>query len=377
MDISQLKNIELIQSANKEMLDYFNKKFLSDLEDIQSLKTQSFEIDVKIEELEKTKEIYAFKTSSRKSVFSPVITDNTDDERNKIIENQIKDLRDVKSTLGVKIKSLETSLNHLKKRLTTLKEASTAIDAVMNDYNDEFLAEGKDPLEGFEFIEEASSDNVVSHGYNILMQEAFDDTYISTLLDKHVKDGLIGLNHKLDLLSYLLTTDTSRAKLTLSEVKQSSDAILKQVDDIYNMLADNLDTSKPIWSLLDDFVMQIRDNHPECVINASVECTDYEVNLHPVFTINLIKLLSIFFDNIFKHSNANNIDFKISISKNVIDVLLVDNGVGIDPNYLSQSPWYSNLHKAHEVIYLLGGNLNISGDLLSGTKVRFNFPVQG
>lgn len=377
MDISQLKNIEIIQAANKEMLDYFNKKFLSDLEDIQSLKTQSFEIDVKIEELEKTKEIYAFKSTSRRNVFSPIISDNTEDERNKIIEAQIKDLGDVKATLGIKIKSLEASLHHLKKRLATLKEASDAIDAVMNDYNDELSAEGKDPLEGFEFVEDTAGENVTGHGYNILMQEAFNDTYISTLLEKHVKDGLIGLNHKLDLLSYLLTTDTARAKLTLNEVKQSSESILKQVDDIHNMLADNIDTSKPIWSLLDDFVMQIRDNHPECVIDASVECTDYEINLHPVFTINLIKLLSIFFDNIFKHSNANHIDFKISINQNVIDVLLVDNGVGIDPNYLNQSPWYSNLHKAHEVIYLLGGSLNISGDLLSGTKVRFSFPVQG
>lgn len=66
------ENFKKIKSANQMMLDYFNKSFLSQLEDIQNLKTQIFEIDIKIDELDKTKDIYAFKTNSRKSVFSPV-----------------------------------------------------------------------------------------------------------------------------------------------------------------------------------------------------------------------------------------------------------------------------------------------------------------
>lgn len=377
MDIAQIKNIEIIQSANKEMLDYFNKKFLSDLETVQSLKTQCFEIDIKIDELHKTKELYSFKSSSKKSVFSPMVSDNMDLERNQIIETQIADLKDVKSTLTSRIRSLEVSLNHLKTRLATLNEASSAIDEVMADYHEEFKNElDQNPLNGFEIVEEETNVSAISHGYNILMQSAFDDTYISTLIDKHIKEGLTGLNHKLDMLSYLVTTDAARAKLTLAELKQQTSGLLNQVNDINSILDESVDSSKPIWTLLDDFVMEIREAHPELVVDADIECTDYEINLHPVFTINLLKLLNIFFDNIHKHSNANHVDFKLSLSSNVVDAYIVDNGVGIDSNYLNQSPWYSNLHKAHEIIYLLGGSLNISGDLLSGTRIRFNFPVQ-
>lgn len=378
MDIAQIKNIEVIQSANKEMLSYFNKKFLEDLETVQSLKTQCFEIDIKIDELNRTKEIYAYKTTSRKSVFSPVMADSMDIERGKVIENQISDLRDVKATLLTRIKNLEKSLTHLKKRLSTLNEASSAIDEVMADYNDEFKNElNADPLSAFEIVEEDKNTSAISHGYNILMQSAFDDTYISTLIDKHIKEGLVGLMHKMDMLSYLVTTDTPRAKLTLDELKQQTNGIINQVNDINSKLDESVDSSKPIWSLLDDFIMNIRDSHPECVVDADITCTGYEINLHPVFTINLLKLLDIFFDNIFKHSNANHIDFKLSLSSNVVDTYITDNGVGIDSNYLNKSPWYSNLHKAHEIIYLLGGSLSISGDMLSGTKIRFNFPVQG
>ena len=96
------ENFKKIKSANQMMLDYFNKSFLSQLEDIQNLKTQIFEIDIKIDELDKTKDIYAFKTNSRKSVFSPVTNDGVDTERNKIIQEQIKDLQSVKETLTLK-----------------------------------------------------------------------------------------------------------------------------------------------------------------------------------------------------------------------------------------------------------------------------------
>ena len=96
------ENFKKIKSANQMMLDYFNKSFLSQLEDIQNLKTQIFEIDIKIDELDKTKDIYAFKTNSRKSVFSPVTNDGVDTERNKIIQEQIKDLQSGEGDLDVK-----------------------------------------------------------------------------------------------------------------------------------------------------------------------------------------------------------------------------------------------------------------------------------
>ena len=101
------ENFKKIKSANQMMLDYFNKSFLSQLEDIQNLKTQIFEIDIKIDELDKTKDIYAFKTNSRKSVFSPVTNDGVDTERNKIIQEQIKDLQSVKETLTLKLRGME------------------------------------------------------------------------------------------------------------------------------------------------------------------------------------------------------------------------------------------------------------------------------
>lgn len=375
MDSGQRTNLEIIQASNRELLNYFNNAYIEDLEKIQDLETQSFEIDVKIDELKKTKDIYAFKSNSRKSVFTPIISDSNESERGKIIDDQIKDSEDVKESLETKIRMLELSLNTNRRRLEMLSDTEKAISALIDS---ELLQEKEEEIseEELEFVEPADDKDLVSHGYNILMHDAFQKTLLSTMLDRNVRDGLVSINHKLEMLSYLLGTDVSRAKLTLKEILNNSGNILTALDDLSEKLSCNIDSAKPIWSRLNDFIAQQKEQHPECAIETKIECTDHELNLHPVLTINLLQLLEIFFDNIFRHSNANKVDFQLSLSSNIVDVSIKDNGVGIGVDYMEQNPWYSSLHRAHEIVYLLDGTLEIYGDILSGTSVHFKFPIK-
>lgn len=376
MDNQSVNNFNIIQNSNKEMLDYFNSVFIETLESIQEFKTQVFEIDIKIDELEKTRNLYAFKSSSRKSVFTPTTSDDFDNERSKIIDNQINDLVSVKESLYSKIASLEHTLKTVKKRITHLSGAEAAIKELGAQIAPDTLSDSNSNEDvDFEFIQEPSDKGKENHGYNILMQAAFDQSFYATLIDRNLKDNIVAINHKLDMLSYLLSTDVNRARLTIQELSQTSKKLIDSVEDISSKLDYKLDSSLPICTILDEFIMQQRDKHPECIIDTDIECADYELLYHPVFTINLIKLLNIFFDNIYKHSNANSINLRICLTKNKVDANLTDNGIGINSDYLSNSPWYSSLHKAHETIYLLGGTINISGDLSCGTTIKFNFPV--
>ena len=124
-----IDTLEVIELANKDMLDYFNKAFLNHLEDIQSVKTQIFEIDIKTDELEKTKDLYAFKSNSKKSVFSPIISDGSESERGKIISDQLSSLADAREGRIMRLRSMEIRLGELKKHLAKLNDASDAIDA--------------------------------------------------------------------------------------------------------------------------------------------------------------------------------------------------------------------------------------------------------
>lgn len=214
------ENFKKIKSANQMMLDYFNKSFLSQLEDIQNLKTQIFEIDIKMDELDKTKDIYAFKTNSRKSVFSPVTNDGADTERNKIIQEQIKDLQSVKETLTLKLRSMELQLNKLKQYLEALNNADDALSSFEPRYN----ADDPDHTDhyGFTFLQDEQKEDISTHGYNILMLDAYDRALTQTILDKHVRTGLESISNKLDMINYLIGTDVGRAKLTLQEIIHNS-----------------------------------------------------------------------------------------------------------------------------------------------------------
>ncbi len=372
---TESKYIETIAAANKEMLAHFNKTFLDNLESIQLLKTQAFEIDIKIDELKKTKDLYAYKSTSRKSVFTPILSDDFENERSKIIDSQINDLESARESVSTKIISMEATLVSLKKRLATLNEAENAIKEIASlTYSRQ--ASTLENEDGFEFIEEPSSEDIGSHGYNILMQDAFDKAVLSTLVDRNIKDGITNVNHKLEVLSYLLSTDVSRAKLTVQEIKSNLRALLSSVDDINNRLDYNMESTTPISVQIDEYIDKQRDFHPEILIETTIASTDDNLSLHPVFGINLFKLLDIFFSNIYSHSNANTVLFEMTINPNMAEIIIQDNGVGIDDNYLDKSPWYSGLHKATEIIFLLNGTLSIKGDVITGTKINFSFPIQ-
>ena len=363
-----------IKSANQTMLDYFNKAFLAQLEDIQNLKTQIFEIDIKIDELDKTKDIYAFKSNSRKSVFSPVTNDGVDTERNKIIQEQIKDLQSVKETLTLKLRSMELQLNKLRQYLEALNDAEDALSS----FEPRFTTDDPDHTDnyGFTFLQDDAKEDISAHGYNILMLDAYDRALTQTILDKNIRTGLESMESKLDMINYLIGTDVGRAKLTIQEILHNTKQLIHNVDDMSDNLNRFSNSNKPLKEQLEIYLNEFKQKNPKLDITASVETPDAGISYHPVFNINFMCLIQIFFDNIAAHADASKVTLQASLMPNTLEVILKDDGVGIKENFMTDSPWYSSLHKAKEILYMLCGKLDISGDVMSGTTVKFSFPIQ-
>ena len=363
-----------IKSANQTMLDYFNKAFLAQLEDIQNLKTQIFEIDIKIDELDKTKDIYAFKSNSRKSVFSPVTNDGVDTERNKIIQEQIKDLQSVKETLTLKLRSMELQLNKLRQYLESLNDAEDALSS----FEPRFTTDDPDHTDnyGFTFLQDDAKEDISAHGYNILMLDAYDRALAQTILDKNIRTGLESMENKLDMINYLIGTDVGRAKLTIQEILHNTKQLIHNVDDMSDNLNRFSNSNKPLKEQLEIYLNEFKQKNPKLDITASVETPDAAISYHPVFNINFMRLIQIVLDNIAAHADASKVTLQASLMPNTLEVILKDDGVGIKENFMADSPWYSSLHKAREILYMLCGKLDISGDVISGTTVKFSFPIQ-
>ncbi len=377
MTNEEMNPLNIIEEANSKTLDYFNKTYVSNLELVQSLKTELFELEVQIETLEKTRDLYTYHIDTRRNVFSPLTMDNSQTmTKGKQIALQIKDLEDARERLKHRIAQLEEEIVFFKEQVEMLSKASKCIHTVLVGNSHKDSVEETEYEDAIEFIEEDDTEGKALHNYNILKIADYEQLQYANALDQNVKQELISNLNKLDVLKWLLNSDVARAKVTLNELHGSQESILTSLDLVLEQMNYNIDTKQPIWDQVDKLIEKYRYAHPECMIISSCDCTEHDLNLPPFITIRLIGMLREIFDNIFKHSNANKVTSKIFISSRLIDVYINDNGVGIPEDYLDRSAWSSGLHKLHETIYQLDGKLQIQGDLISGTNVRFSFPIK-
>lgn len=374
MEFVNQEDLDVIRQSNEQMRSYFQSVYITKLESLQSLKTESFELDVKIEELEKTKRLYSYKTNDSKNIFSPLsVNPSAEHEKGKVIDSQLHDLYGAKAALAARIATLEQELKSIQDKLALLSKAADAIGTIQTEQVEACAAEeGAD--EDFVFSDE--EEDSASHGYNILMLEEFHNTQMAHILSQFILDPLTNNQNKQDVLGWLLNSDIERCRVTLQEIQSNTESVISCVQDLISKLQHTVDMNQPVWMVLDDFVTHYREAHPECVIEADIDCPEAEITIPPIVMITFMQGLTEIFENAFQHSNCNKLTAKIIISNRLIDVFVNDNGVGIQDNYLETSKWYSGLHRLHEAIYLLDGKLNIQGDLIGGTNVRFSFPVK-
>ena len=369
--------LSIIEEANTKTLEYFNKTYLDNLELIQKLKTELFELEVQIETLQKTRDLYTYQGEDRRNVFSPLseIRSSTISRGAQLAE-QINDLVDAKESLENRIKQLEADIAFYKEQVDMLSKAGKCIHTVLIGKKESKNAVADETDSGIEFIETADTEDKSSHNYNMLRLEDYDRYRCAGALNRNVKEELISNLNKLDVLKWLLHSDISRAMVTLTELIGSQKGILNSLDKVLFHLNYNIDTKQPIWDQVDKLFDAYKKAHPECMIDYSCDCTEHELDLPAVITVRLISMLREVMNNVFKHSNANRVTAKIFISSRLIDVYVNDNGVGIPDDYLDRAAWHSGLHKLTETIYQLDGKLHIEGDLISGTNVRFSFPIK-
>ncbi len=369
--------LSIIEEANSKTLDYFNKTYLSNLELVQKLKTELFELEVQIETLQKTRELYTYQGEDRRNVFSP-LSDlrSASISRGAQLADQIQALEDAKESLDNRIRQLENDIIFYKEQVEMLSKASKCIHTVLIGKKESQVTESDDTDTGIEFIEQEDTEDNSAHNYNMLRLEDYERYRCANSLNRNVKEELISNINKLEVLKWLLHSDVGRAMVTITELHNSSENILKSIDKVLFKLNYNVDTKQPIWDQVDKLIDVYKRMHPECMIDYSCDCTEHELNIPPVITVRLIAILREIFNNIFKHSNANRVTAKIFISSRLIDVYVNDNGVGIPEDYLDRAAWHSGLHKLHETIYQLDGKVQIEGDIISGTNVRFSFPIK-
>ncbi len=374
--MSKTKSIKNIREANEEMLRYFNALYSEHLAELQSAKSRLFEINVKLDELVKTKNIYSLNADYRKNLFSPLNSEGNENEKEQGIRHEIENLTEERNLLEDKIELENRNIKSIETRLSKLNLSKASVQNLQNElgiYITKSSEDNKPEIseDSNDYME--ASDTIRQHGKNILMISTFDKTYTSTVMDKRIRSEIASNSHKLEMIRDVIRTDPNRAKVTIDEVLSNSKNIMLVIDDHLKRNFYYFDDKKNIRSLIEDFVVDAQDKHPGIVFDTDLN----NLNIQPTYIrlLTLYKLLDIFFDNIYKHSKASHVRLSVSEVNGKIDVYLNDNGIGIPDNYESKSPWYSGLKRAKELIYLLDGNIMLTNE--NGTTIRFRYDING
>ncbi len=361
-----------IIKANGEMLKHFSRVHADAMSRLQEVKTELFELNIRLDEQNRTKNLYSVNANHRKNVFRPIHADDATTQRENELEEIIRTLTERKQTLIAEQEDAQERIRETEDKIRMLRAAQQATLRLSKDMIFE-----EEESEDFEFIEEDEElPDISEHGEQILLLDAFDKAYLATILERKALTPLSSQTHRLDTLRRLISTDPQQARLILDEFQTQNEGITATMKAQLDRLHHTFDEKRPVGTILDEWIMGFRDRHPEFVLESTVQQKDETLVIPYIRSLTLIRLLEIFFDNIVRHSGANQIRFRVQISAADVDVFLSDNGTGISETVMKDSPWYSSLHKAEEMLFLLDGRMNLSGSKDHGTTVRFSLPVE-
>lgn len=368
-------SLNTVWDAYREMLSYFQAAYVTQSEQVQALKSELIELDVKLEELQKTRDLYSFQSDSSRTIFSPIPVNSEQRTRGQLLQEQIEELTEVRKTLTDRIQKADQDLAAIMQHIDSLKQANVSLTTLSANLpkEEEPTEEPSETTEEPSVIEPDQSDTL--HAWQLLMLQQYDKSQAALQIQSSIMEGLDNNKNKLEVLKWLIQSDPTRARLTLQELQDANDRLIQNSNRLIRRLNRSLTHQLPIWKAIDEMVQSYRNRHPEVTINSSVDCQDYNITVMPIITITVLQLLQELLDNTFRYSNANRILLQVYMNSRMIDVYLNDNGAGIPADYMTASSWHSGLHRVQEIIHLLDGKLQIDGDIISGTNIRFSFPI--
>lgn len=395
-------NIAVIRKADSDLLSYFTNRFSECSDSIDASKTELFELNIRLDELSKTRSIYSLSASSSKDPFTPNPVASDADVKESQIDAEMKELIAKKKSVQAKIAEDEAYLRFLGKKLRILKSADISIKELSDEMTDKderirslereiallrknaglapgagaVSAERLDELK--KEAEESLSrvrEEYISHNKSALLLIAFDQSYIGSTIDRKVNSDLAIIREKLETLRSYISKDPRKAKQSASSISKELEEISLEMEYLMSwMHYSRIDGKSSFTDVLNNYINSNLNRHPEVSIESDLSNFDTSRSVSYITAHTVLTLIDIFFDNIYKHSKGNRIIIRLSGDSRTISAYIKDNGIGISDSYMTENPWYSGLHKASEILFMIGGKLDIKGTRESGTTVRFSVP---
>lgn len=206
----------------------------------------------------------------------------------------------------------------------------------------------------------------------LLLQEAERKRIAGELHDTTVQE-MICLSQQLELILLYMDQDLVQAKLEIASAREhAKHMICGMRDTIYDLrplIMDDIGWNAAFERLQDRLSDKLSCVDTNQEIYFDIDAVDTSDN---VTAVSIYRIVCEGCQNIVKHSNADKIEVSVKNAENFINVLICDNGAGMD----SQETVCTNhfgLQLMNERVEALCGQMKIDSDS-AGTSIRIKIP---
>ncbi|MFC2010200.1 sensor histidine kinase, partial [Chloroflexota bacterium] len=149
---------------------------------------------------------------------------------------------------------------------------------------------------------------------------------------------------------------------TYEDIRESIDQLSTEIKNL------------PIIPTMANYIQDFGNNNG---IKVQFEYSKPFPQISPIAELQLFRITQEALTNVRRHADATEVEVMLEGNKNVIEMVIKDNGQGFALNDLEESPpGYHGLNIVKERAEALGGEVNISTAPGEGTAVMVTLPVE-
>jgi ligand-binding sensor domain-containing protein/two-component sensor histidine kinase len=205
--------------------------------------------------------------------------------------------------------------------------------------------------------------------YRMRIQKILAIGKIRSRLASDLHDDMGSTLSTINILSSMaktkIGTDPAKTSEYISKISENSQRMMESMDDIVWSIKPQNDSMDKLIARMREFANQVLESKDILIqIDVEEKVVDVKLNMEAIRDLFLIFKEAI--NNAAKYSKAERVFISFSLERNVLRMLIKDDGVGFDIEQVEEGNGLGNMKKRANV---LNGGLNISSCPAQGTEI--------
>lgn len=209
----------------------------------------------------------------------------------------------------------------------------------------------------------------VDHGIRILEEER-------RRIARDLHDGpaqvLTNISMKLEILNAMIDSKPEMAKSEVEHLHKKVGAVIREIRHLIYDLRPIAVDEVGLLEATKALCIQLQQNW-NLPINLQVQSLVDSKSIAPAKQVAIYRLVQEILNNMKKHAQAKTITLRIERENDQLQIIIYDDGIGFDPNYIP--PGHYGLIGMKERALYLGGTLNIDSVIGKGSTFAIRVPI--